>query len=71
MLVFWSSEIAPTVSVIHVNDILFGTNSLIHCFADDCTLHSSISLNQPVSVTELNVNKQPEAAALNRNLDIN
>lgn len=64
------SALAPTLFLIHINDLLSATSNPIHCFADDSTLHSSIAFERPVSVTELNINRVAAAAALSKDLDI-
>jgi retron-type reverse transcriptase len=43
------SVLAPTLFLLHINDLLSATNNPIHSFADDSTLHSSFNFTKPVS----------------------
>lgn len=56
------SALSPKLLVIHKNDLMLATNIHLHTFADDTSLHSSKTLNIPVSLTELNFNRQAAAA---------
>nr|CAH7717054.1 unnamed protein product [Callosobruchus chinensis] len=47
------SVLAPTLFLLHINDLLSSTTSSIHSFADDSTLHAGIMSNRPISVVEL------------------
>lgn len=62
--VLHGSAVAPTLLLKHFNNLLFSAAKSIHCFLDDSTLFSSISLSQLTSVAELNVNGQAEALSM-------
>ena len=47
--VLQGSVLAPTLFLLHINDLLSATKNPIHSFADDSTLHSSFSFAKPVS----------------------
>ena len=62
------SVLSPTLFLLYINDLLDKTVNPIHCFADDATLHSSISFEEEPTVTALN-NKRFESVTL-LNLDL-
>lgn len=64
------SALSPALFPIHFNDLLLATSNPIHCLAGESTLRSSISLNQPVSVTELIINRGDGTAPLGKDFDI-
>lgn len=46
--------------LIHLNGQLLTTRNPIYCFVDKDTLNSNLSLNDLVTKTELNMNRQAE-----------
>lgn len=64
------STLAPIRFLIYLNDLLVAISNLNHSFADNSTLPSSNAFNQPVSVTELNIDRRVEAAVFSCDFDI-
>nr|CAH7737232.1 unnamed protein product [Callosobruchus chinensis] len=63
------SVLAPTLFLIHINDLLSSTTNPIHSFADDSTLHAGIMSNRLISVVELERRRLAKAASLSKELE--
>nr|CAH7764312.1 unnamed protein product [Callosobruchus chinensis] len=63
------SVLAPTLFLLHINDLLSSTTNPIHSFADDSTLHAGIMSNRPISVAELERRRLATAASLSKDLE--
>nr|CAH7762037.1 unnamed protein product [Callosobruchus chinensis] len=63
------SVLAPTLFLLHINDLLSSTTNPIHSFADDSTLHAGIMSNRPISVAELERRMLATAASLSKDLE--
>nr|CAH7736395.1 unnamed protein product [Callosobruchus chinensis] len=63
------SVLAPTLFLLHINDLLSSTTNPIHSFADDSTLHAGIMSNKPISVVELERRRLATAASLGKDLE--
>nr|CAH7745636.1 unnamed protein product [Callosobruchus chinensis] len=63
------SVLAPTLFLLHINDLLSSTTNPIHSFADDSTLHAGIMSNRPISVIELERRRLATAASLSKDLE--
>nr|CAH7732737.1 unnamed protein product [Callosobruchus chinensis] len=63
------SVFAPTLFLLHINDLLSSTTNPIHSFADDSTLHAGIMSNRPISVAELERRRLATAASLSKDLE--
>nr|CAH7747143.1 unnamed protein product [Callosobruchus chinensis] len=63
------SVLAPTLFLLHTNDLLSSTTNPIHSFADDSTLHAGIMSNRPISVVELERRRLATAASLSKDLE--
>ncbi|KAG5892134.1 hypothetical protein JTB14_032356 [Gonioctena quinquepunctata] len=46
------SILAPTLFLLHINDLLKATSCPVHSFADDSTLHTAFSSRAPISARE-------------------
>ncbi|KAG5898379.1 hypothetical protein JTB14_015810 [Gonioctena quinquepunctata] len=46
------SMLAPTLFLLHINDLLKATSCPVHSFADDSTLHTAFSSRAPISARE-------------------
>nr|CAH7754395.1 unnamed protein product [Callosobruchus chinensis] len=64
------SVLAPTLFLLHNNDLLSSTTNPIHSFADDSTLHAGIMSNRPISVVELERRRLATAASLDSGKDL-
>ena len=62
------SVLAPTLFLLHINDLLSSTTNSIHSFADDSTLHSGFSFPRPVSQTQLDQNRREMQLSLTQDL---
>nr|CAH7747622.1 unnamed protein product [Callosobruchus chinensis] len=60
---------APTLFLLHINDLLSSTTHPIHSFLDDSTLHSGVMSNRPISVVELEPRRLATTAALSKDLE--
>nr|CAH7767055.1 unnamed protein product [Callosobruchus chinensis] len=63
------SVLAPTLFLLHINDLLSSTTNSIHSFAADSTLHAGIMSNRPISVVELERRRLATAASLSKDLE--
>nr|CAH7747546.1 unnamed protein product [Callosobruchus chinensis] len=63
------SVLAPTLFLLHINDLLSSTTNPIHSFGDDSTLHAGIMSNRPISVVELEHRRLATAASLSKDLE--
>nr|CAH7748768.1 unnamed protein product [Callosobruchus chinensis] len=63
------SVLAPTLFLLHIDDLLSSTTNPIHSFADDSTLHAGIMSNRPISVAELERRRLATAASLSKDLE--
>nr|CAH7735187.1 unnamed protein product [Callosobruchus chinensis] len=63
------SVLAPTLFLLHINDLLSSTTNPIHSFADDSTLHAGIMSNRPISVAELERRRLATTASLSKDLE--
>nr|CAH7729536.1 unnamed protein product [Callosobruchus chinensis] len=63
------SVLAPTLVLLHINDLLSSTTNPIHSFADYSTLHAGIMSNRPISVVELERRRLATAASLSKDLE--
>nr|CAH7762505.1 unnamed protein product [Callosobruchus chinensis] len=63
------SVLAPTLFLLHINDLLSSTTNPIHSFADDITLHAGIMSNRPITVAELKRRRLATAASLSKDLE--
>nr|CAH7717679.1 unnamed protein product [Callosobruchus chinensis] len=63
------SVLAPTLFLLHINDLLSSTTNPIHSFADDSTLHAGIISNRPISVAEPERRRLATAASLSKDLE--
>lgn len=62
------SALAPTLFLIHINNILFATTNPIHSLADDNTPHSSTCSSKPSSLSEHDAKRQAKSESLNKDL---
>ena len=60
--------LAPTLFLIHINDLLSITQNLIHSYADDSTIHSSFSFNTGFSQHNITQARLNTAISLNEDL---
>lgn len=63
------SVLAPTLFLLHINDLLSCTANPIHSYADDSTLHSNFQTAKPVSSAELNVFRKLAQESLSQDLE--
>nr|CAH7760777.1 unnamed protein product [Callosobruchus chinensis] len=63
------SVLAPTLFLLHINDLLSSTTNPIHSFADDSTLHAGIMSNRSISVVEFERRRLATAASLSKDLE--
>nr|CAH7767610.1 unnamed protein product [Callosobruchus chinensis] len=57
------SVLAPTLFLLHINDLLSSTTNRIHSFVDDSALHAGIMSNRPISVVEFERKRLAMAAS--------
>jgi len=62
------SILAPTLFLLHINDLLSSTVNPIHSYADDSTLHSSVRFPQATSDHELDSRRRSMHESLSRDL---
>ena len=62
------SVLAPTLFLLHINDLLGSCKNPIHSYADDSTLHSSISFSKPVSEGELDDKRRTLRISISQDL---
>ena len=62
------SVLGPTLFLIFINDLLEITDSQIHSFADDTTLHSSFSFKKPPKSEQVQHARESSAADLTNDL---
>ncbi|CAH2008232.1 unnamed protein product [Acanthoscelides obtectus] len=63
------SVLAPTLFLLHINDLLSCTINPIHSFADDSTLHAGIQSDKPISAAELEKRRLSTTSSLTRDLE--
>ncbi|CAH2012486.1 unnamed protein product [Acanthoscelides obtectus] len=63
------SVLAPTLFLLHINDLLSCTINPIHSFADDSTLHAGIQSDKPISAAELEKRRLATTSSLTRDLE--
>nr|CAH7765641.1 unnamed protein product [Callosobruchus chinensis] len=63
------SVLAPTLFLLHINDLLSSITNPIHSFADDSTLHAGIMSSRPISVVEPERRRLATAASLSKDLE--
>ncbi|CAH2001397.1 unnamed protein product [Acanthoscelides obtectus] len=63
------SVLAPTLFLLHINDLLSCTINPIHSFADDSTLHAGIQSDTPISAAELENRRLATTSSLTRDLE--
>ena len=66
--VFQGSVLSSTLFLLYINDLLDSTVNPIHSFADDATLHSSISFEVEPTLTALNGKRLEVVTSLNSDL---
>ena len=64
------SVLAPTLFLLHINDLLSATTNPIHSYADDSTLHSNIQSSKPISMLELDDKRRSMHMSPSRDLQI-
>ena len=64
------SVLAPTLFLLHINDLLFTTTNPIHSYADDSTLLSNIQSPQAFSMLELDDKRRSMHMSLSEDLQI-
>ena len=57
--------LGPIIFLIFINDLLSITDSSIHYFADDTTIHASYQFNRPPSSSDVSVAREKVAQILN------
>ena len=62
------SILAPTLFLLHINDLLGVTTCPIHSFADDSTLHTAFSSRIPISSQETKNSRRRQVNAVNEDL---
>ncbi|CAH1965270.1 unnamed protein product [Acanthoscelides obtectus] len=65
------SVLAPTLFLLHINDLLSCTINRIHRFADDSTLHAGIQSDKLISAAELEKRRLATTSSLTRDLEFN
>ncbi|CAH2004669.1 unnamed protein product [Acanthoscelides obtectus] len=63
------SILAPTLFLLHINDLLSCTINPIHRFADDSTLHAGIQSDRPISAAKLEKRRLATTSSLTRDLE--
>ena len=62
------SVLAPTLFLLHINDLLSATTNLIHSYADDSSIHSNIQSPKPLSILELDEKRRSMHMSFSRDL---
>jgi reverse transcriptase-like protein len=64
------SVLAPTLFLLHINDLLSSTTNSIHSFADDSTLHASFQVPKPISKPDLESKRRAMQISLSQDLNL-
>ncbi|CAH1959672.1 unnamed protein product [Acanthoscelides obtectus] len=63
------SVLAPTLFLLHINNLLSCAINPIHSFADDSTIHAGIQSDKPISAAELEKRRLAMTSSLTRDLE--